>query len=227
MGAVLGWVRGRGVSAASMVVAARAACLLALCAAAVGCAGGKPTVSNAALVAHLPGVNFSGLKPLQRVEPINASLSVPEQWKDLKADHNALFTNQQWKSPSGYTGTGIVYAHLPLPISAKTLIWLAKMEYGKRGGDKGKDLGEWTDNLGRPWFEAENAKYHVRGYAFVNGNDAWIVYFGYKADRPPDPAELSLAARCVDTVVPSTDEDEKKATQGKVAEASGGTPHKG
>ena len=42
----------------------------------------------------------------------------------------------------------------------------------------------------------------MRGYAVTNGGDAWIVYFGYKINRPPDPAELSLAARCVDTVVP-------------------------
>ena len=49
---------------------------------------------------------------------------------------------------------------------------------------------------------SENAKYHVRGYAVVDGFTAWIVYFGYKVNRPINTAELGLAARSVQTVIP-------------------------
>ena len=63
-------------------------------------------------------------------------------------------------------------------------------------------INEWTDELGRNWFEVENNKYHVRGYALAQGFEAWIVYFGYKLNYPPDLGEISLAARAADTFVP-------------------------
>lgn len=179
------------------------ACLLAL--GVVGCQSGAPTVSNRILIAHLPGVDFSGLNPMGSIERVKASCSLPSKWIPLRCQYNPLYTNQQWKSPSGYSGVGIVYAHLPFPLSAKTLLWFAKLEYSKNGED-GKALSQWTDELGRPWFEAENDMYHVRGYAVTNGFSAWIVYFGYKTNRPPSAAELNLAARCVDTVVPQSGE---------------------
>jgi len=182
----------------------RVVCLLAIGSAAVGCQTGGPTVSNSALLAHLPGINFTGLAPMRAIEPLKVSCSVPVGWKPLKFDRHVLYSHQQWKSPSGYTGAGVVYAHLPIPLSANTLLWFAKLEYAKRGVKNSKLVGEWTDALGRPWFEGQNDRFHVRGYAVVNGGDAWIVYFGYKSNRPPDPAELSLAARCVETVVPRT-----------------------
>lgn len=181
------------------------ACLILLLMS-TGCQVGTPTVSNSALLAHLPGVDFSGLKPVQPVDPIKVDCSVPSRWKTLRLDHNALYTHQQWKSQTGYTGAGVAYIHLPIPLSAKAVLWFAKMEYTKKGPTTGKALGEWTDELGRPWFEAENEKYHVRGYAVTNGFSAWIVYYGYKVQRPLEPAELSLAQRCVDTVVPWTGE---------------------
>jgi hypothetical protein len=90
---------------------------------------------------------------------------------------------------------------MPIPLSAQTLIWFAKQEYAKSRKD-GRLTTEWTDSIGRPWFEAENAKYHVRGYAVVKGLDAWIVYYGYKVGHAPDPAEVSLAGRCLETILP-------------------------
>src|SRR6185437_7437827 len=174
--------------------------------AAAGCQVSSPTVSNSALLAHLPGVDFAGLKPMDAVDSVKVDCSIPAKWKTLREDHNSLYTHQQWKSQTGYTGAGVVYVHLPIPLSAKMVLWFAKMEYTKKGSSSGKPLGEWTDDLGRPWFEAENEKYHVRGYAVTDGFSAWIVYYGYKVQRPMEPAELNLAARCVDTVVPQTGE---------------------
>ncbi len=210
----------------SSVVGFRAAGIVLVALWSAGCQSGGPVVSNRTLLAHLPGVNFSGLKSMEAVETVKASVSVPEHWKQLKLDKNALYTHQQWKAVSGYTGTGIIYVHMPMAFSAKTVIWLAKMEYSKRA-TSGKALGEWTDDLGRPWFEAENEKYHVRGYAVTDGLDAWLVYYGYKTTRPPDAAELSLAARSVDTVVPATsDAPSTQSTQPAMAESGKADPQK-
>jgi hypothetical protein len=98
---------------------------------------------------------------------------------------------------------GVAYVHLPIPVPASMIVWLAKQEYGKRG-EEGQLLGEWTDQLGRPWFEAQNAKYHVRGYVITRGFDAWIIYCGYKrTDQPPSSAELGVASRALERVVPT------------------------
>ncbi|HWE03594.1 MAG TPA: hypothetical protein VG326_14410 [Tepidisphaeraceae bacterium] len=181
----------------------RVACLLIAAGGVVGCQTPGPTVSNRALLSHLPGVDFSGLRPMQEVGPVAMSCSLPERWIALRLQTTPLYTHQQWKSPSGHTGMGVLYARLPMALSAKTLLWFAKLEYSKDGPD-GKAVAQWTDALGRPWFEAENEKYHVRGYAVTDGLDAWIVYSGYKTRYSPDPSELSIAARSIDTVIPST-----------------------
>jgi hypothetical protein len=181
----------------------RAVCVLTFSLLAVGCQTASNTVSNRKLIEHQALLDFSGLDSTKPVEPVQITCSAPRGWIVAPTQRSPLYTHQQWKSPSGYTGVGVVYAHIPFPLSAKTLLWFAKGEYSKKG-DGGKALGEWDDALGRPWFEAENNKYHVRGYAVTEGFSAWIVYFGYKTNRPPNPAELSLAARCVETVVTGT-----------------------
>lgn len=94
----------------------------------------------------------------------------------------------------------MVYAHMPIPLPVSTLLWFAKQEYTK-SNNGGKLLGQWTDNFGRSWFEAENNKYHVKGYAVVSGTDAWIVYSGYRMTMEQQPAEISLAERCQDTIL--------------------------
>jgi hypothetical protein len=55
----------------------------------------------------------------------------------------------------------------------------------------------------RPWFEAENSNYHVRGSIVVKGFEAWIIYCGYKTAQPPSAAELGVAARSLETIVPT------------------------
>jgi hypothetical protein len=99
------------------------------------------------------------------------------------------------------------------------LMWLAKREYTKRGSD-GKILSEWKDELGRPWFEAENAKYRVRGYVVVSGCQAWVVYFGNKSKLAPDPAEMSLAARAADSIVPNIGGSKTATKSGEQPSAS-------
>lgn len=170
----------------------------------VGGCQGTQQVSGRRLIEHQAMIDFSGLKPVETVESVQTSIAAPRRWELLPNKSNPLYTHQQWRSPSADTGVGIVCAHLPLPLSAKAVVWLAKQEYAKQGRS-GRILGEWVDPLGRSWFEAENTKYHVRGYVVVHGFTAWIVYFGYRTQYPPDLAEISLAARSADTAVPMVD----------------------
>jgi hypothetical protein len=179
--------------------------LVALLALTVGSTGCQTTArtTNRRLIEHQAMIDFSGLKPAEPLEALKASCSVPRQWEQLPLRRTPLYAHQQWKSPSTHTGVGVVYVHLPLPLSERTLIWFAKREYTKSSTD-GKVIGQWTDEIGREWFEAENNKYHVRGYVMVRGFNAWMVYFGSKTGYPPDVAELSLAARSVETFFPDS-----------------------
>jgi hypothetical protein len=126
-----------------------------------------------------------------------------------------LYSHQQWRSPSASAGVGVAYIHTPIPLSTDMLVWFAKNEYAKRqaSGDKsgattrpadigGRLIGEWTDSLGRHWFEAESTKYHVKGYAMTRGCEAWIVYSGWRVKSKPCEAEIALGARAADSVVP-------------------------
>jgi hypothetical protein len=174
--------------------------------AALGCQNSAPTVSNRTLLAHLPGIDFAGLTPSRTFNSVQVRCSIPSNWVVKETPFNGLYAVAQFKSPTYYSGAGVVHARLPIPVNAKAVLWLAKLEYSKKKGSTGKEMGEWTDELGRPWFEAENDQYHVRGYAITDGFDAWIVFYGYKLSRPMSPSELSLAARCVDTVIPMTGE---------------------
>jgi hypothetical protein len=165
-----------------------------------GCQMAQPLAARR-LIQHQSMIDFSGLKPVQSVPAVRCSLSIPDHWTTLPVQEHALYTHQQWKSPSGITGIGVAYLRLPIPLSAKTIVWFAKQEYAKRGPD-GKILSEWTDKFNRWWFEAENIRYHVRGYVIVNGREAWIAYSGYKRKYSLEPGELSLAARCMETILP-------------------------
>jgi hypothetical protein len=164
------------------------------------------TVSTNRLLAHQELIDPTGLKQTQANEALHVTSSPPDQWHSLALQKTALFTHQQWKSPTGATGSGVLYVHLPLPLSAKMVLWFAKFQYTRDATGDGKLLGQWTDELGRPWFEAEDAKYHVKGYAVVDGFSAWIVYFGYKKNHPANESELDLAAKYVQTVIPMTGE---------------------
>ncbi|MGH7214994.1 MAG: hypothetical protein ACREIT_09555 [Tepidisphaeraceae bacterium] len=163
----------------------------------------KSSVSARRLLQHQAVIDFSGLKPVTVMEDLKVRAAAPEEWTAMPFQHNALFAHQQWKSPSTAIGIGVVHVKMPLPFGARTVIWFAKAEYTKRSkhGD-GRLIGQWTDGAGREWFEAENAKYHVKGYAVTHGFDAWLVYTGARVGRTPSPGETGIAARCADTVLP-------------------------
>lgn len=165
------------------------------------------SVSVPRLIAHQALIDFSGLKPAQTLEALKVAASIPQKWEAMPVQNRALYTHQQWRSPSRSTGVGVAYIRLPLPVSARTIVWFAKTQYShqnkKDGKLRGQLVGEWTDAVGREWFEAESAKYHVKGYAVTSGFDAWIVYSGYRLKDPINPAELATAQRSAETILPT------------------------
>jgi len=161
------------------------------------------TVSTARLIQHQAMIDPTGLKETEIIEQVKVHIAAPQKWEQLAARRHSLYTETQWRSPSKMTGLGVAYVRLPLPIPAKTITWLAQKEYAKKADD-GKILGTWEDALGRPWFEAENSKYHVRGYIVSKGFEAWILYCGYKTEEPPSATELGVAARALETIVPTS-----------------------
>lgn len=174
--------------------------LMGILVAAAGCQGRRP-IKTQRLFEHVALIDFSGLGAQQYVDLVNVSAAPPESWEQAKPDTAAAYTHLQWRSPSKHTAVGVVHIRLPLPLSPKVVLWFAKGEYTKKK-EGGKLLGEWTDELGRHWFEAENNTYHVRGYCLAQGFEAWIIYSGYRSDEPPNPSEISLAIRSSDTFVP-------------------------
>lgn len=181
-----------------------AVCLLAgaICLSSLtGCQVGQ-TVSTTRLIQHQAMIDPTGLKESEVVEPVKVHIAAPQRWEQLEAKKYTLYTEAQWRSPSKMTGVGVAYVRLPLPLPAKSIAWLAQKEYAKKADD-GKILGSWEDSLGRPWFEAANSRYHVRGYIVSKGFEAWIIYCGYKTEQPPSASELGVAARALETIVPT------------------------
>lgn len=166
----------------------------------VGCQTGKP-IQSQRLIEHQALVDFSGLKPAEHIPELNVHGALPAHWTRSPFQKTALYSQTYWRSPSGHTGVGAVDIHLPLPISADMVLWLAEREYTKKAND-GRLIAKWKDELGRSWFEAESKSYHVRGYALAQGFEAWVVFFGYRLDRPPEPGEIGIAARSADTFIP-------------------------
>ena len=167
-----------------------------------GCTFAPPVQTNR-LITQRALIDFTGLKQVQQYANVKVTAAPPVGWDRLALRKHFLYEHEQWRSPSSLTGVGVAYIRTPLPLPADAITWFAKKEYGKKAED-GKILAEWTDATGRAWFEAENKKYHVRGYVATRGNEAWIVYCGYRLEKSPDPSEISLAMRSAETFVPIT-----------------------
>ena len=171
-----------------------------------GCQTG-PQLSARQIAIRQQSMNLSGLQPARIVDDLRVSWAVPDDWESVAHKSTAVYTHQQWRSPSTYTGVGVVHIQLPFPIPVDTVAWLAKRVYLKRQAGAGKLLDEWTDSRNRRWFEAENDKYHVRGYAMTSGTHAWIVYTGWRTVSGPLPGELSVAERSVQSILPARNRD--------------------
>ena len=187
--------------------------LVALAFVGTGCAS-TSKVTNRRLIQHQAMIDFSGLKAPETLQDVRVTCSVPSSWSAMPLKKTGLYAHQQWKSPSTNSGIGVVHVKLPLPLGEKTILWLAKQEYTKKSND-GKEVAQWTDTVGRHWFEAENNQYHVQGYVIARGFNAWLVYFGYKTHSTPDVAELSLAARCAESFIPDFKVNQSPSPKGE------------
>jgi hypothetical protein len=167
------------------------------------CAGCQyQNVSSTQLEIHQSLLNKSGLTPLHVNSLLRITCAPPELWVPLVPQDNVLFSHQQWRSPDHQVGMGVAYARTPVPLSAQMLIWFAKAHYSETQKVPGHLLGQWTDSLGRCWFEGENEKFHVIGYAMTRGRDAWVVYSGYRLGGKALLNEIALAAKGADSVAP-------------------------
>ncbi|HTL27972.1 MAG TPA: hypothetical protein VL282_02075 [Tepidisphaeraceae bacterium] len=179
---------------------------------------GMPNVSPKKLVRYQQMLDLSGLKDIETNEHVRVKVATPKSWEALPVYKAALYTHQQWRSQTHRNGVGVVYIRMPFPFSASTLTWLAEREYSKRADD-GKVVAQWTDSIGRPWFEVENKKFHVRGYVMTTGLDAWIVYAGYRVLEQPEPEEISLSSRSLESIVPIPRGEEISPATSKESEA--------
>jgi hypothetical protein len=190
-----------------------------------GCQTPQPDLGEK-LMAHVALVDSAGLAPAIAMPEINARAALPQGWDMMDADTSPLYYHEQWRSPTHATGVGVAWIHMPLPMSAKALVWFAKGQYSKMSAKQHKAdasmLGEWTDSVGREWFEGENEKYHVKGYIVTNGFDAWAVYSGYRLKCPPNAADINLAYRSMDSIVPLPLEKEQPGGSGQSTASSTG-----
>jgi hypothetical protein len=163
-----------------------------------------PPVSTKQILRQQALLDFTGLLPARAVETLNVRWAVPRDWEALPSKTGLMFTHQQYRSPSGVTGVGVAYVRLPFPIPSNTIAWIAQREYLKKHSDQkeARLIGRWSDAAGREWFEGENNKYHGTGYVMTRGNEAWIVYSGWRVTFPPNPEEISISRRSVQTIVP-------------------------
>jgi len=160
-----------------------------------------PAASKALITEYRASLDETGLALPVAVDPLRVNAALPSGWQALGMQKSALYTHQQWRSPSKRTGVGVTYVRMPLPLSTKTLVWFAMNEAAKKTND-GKIIRQWKDELGREWFEAENNKYHMTGYVMTRGFDAWINYCGYRTQEPMEPLEIQLGNKALDTVMP-------------------------
>ena len=165
-----------------------------------GCQLSSP-LPKAKMVEYRESLDETGLASPITFDSLKVSAALPSGWLPMAMQKSVLYMHQQWRSPSRRTAVGTTYIRMPLPLSAKTLAWFAKNEATKRLTDA-KIIREWTDSLGREWFEAEDARYHMIGYAMTSGFDAWINYSGYRTREPQEPTQIALATKSLDTFLP-------------------------
>jgi len=183
----------------------------------MGLAGGcqYQEISPIQLEIHQSKLNKQGLTPLHIDQELKITCAPPDQWDTLARNRNLLYVHQQWRSPNRHVGMGIAYTHTLVPVSPQSIIWLARQSYAKdesKAAD-GHLSGETTDSLGRCWFEGEDSRYHVMGYAMTRGCDAWIVYSGYRLGTKASAGDIALAAKAAQSVAPLTEGENDKVAQ--------------
>jgi len=167
----------------------------------------QSNVTGSALLEHQMQSDKLGLTAVTNFAAIHASVAPPRNWTLLPTSQSIFYTHQQWRSPNHATGIGVAYIRLPLPTTPEILLFLARTQYNDARKSAGADVTasvdkQWTDALGRLWFEAQDDNYHVRGYAMTRGLEAWIVYSGHRVRGTARDSDIAMADRTADAVVP-------------------------
>ncbi len=173
----------------------------------------QSNVTGSELLNRQQQSNGSGLAPMTRFAAVHASLAPPQDWTQLPATHGLFYVHQQWRSPDGGTGIGVAYIQLPLPVSPQILLFVAKSQYAKsHSAVSGNIDTQWTDALGRLWFEGGDADLRVRGYVMTRGLEAWIVYSRHHLKGSASEHDIAMADRTADAVVPFIDDQSAVAS---------------
>jgi hypothetical protein len=163
----------------------------------------QSNIAGSELFKHQLQANPSGLTAPARFPDIHAVVAPPRDWTQIPASRGLFYVHQQWRSPDRGTGIGVAYVTLPLPISPQLLLFLARSQYAKdHSGSTGHLDTQWTDALGRLWFQGDDDNSHIRGYVLTRGLEAWIVYSGHHIRGPARQADIAMADRTADAVVP-------------------------
>ena len=161
-----------------------APCLVAF-AVTSGCQSTMPPAQ--ALIEVREKVDGEGLTIAREVSPVKASVSVPPGWRTLKLQKTAIYTHQQWRSPTRRTAVGVTYIRMPLPFSAKTLAWLASARWAKaprRGPPPRTDPAPRMVRGGERQVPRHRLLHDPR-------QDAWINYSGWRVKEPREAGESS------------------------------------
>src|SRR5690606_1394791 len=74
----------------------------------VGCQS-TASVGAHRLIEHQAMIDFTGLKPMVEHKSLRVEAAVPENWEALPIYGTAIYTHQQWRSPTRQTGVGVAY----------------------------------------------------------------------------------------------------------------------
>lgn len=162
-------------------------------------------VSTAELTANQEQLTSQEPAPLLTERDLHITCAPPAHYQRLRTNRTLLYTHQQWRALSRNAGFGVVYIHTPVAVSPEVLLWFAKSQYAQKekpDQGRGRLLRQWIDRLNRHWFECENGRYHVRGYAMCQGLDNWIIYSGWRVRTPATPKELQTIQAAVESVAP-------------------------
>ncbi|MEM8873152.1 MAG: hypothetical protein AAGD32_02730 [Planctomycetota bacterium] len=168
----------------------------------VGCQG---SIDAEQLTATAQRVERSDLDDTLLLEEVAARIAPPRDWTQRPTQRRSIATHIQFRSPDQTVRMGVVKLAMPLPLSADTIIWLARTGYKSKNG-KPQLLTRWTDDAGRHWLVGQDDAWQGEAYILTAGFRGWIVYRSWKRDPLPSEAERDKASRAVRTVVPMLDD---------------------
>lgn len=170
----------------------------------VGC---QSAVDVEQLASSARTVERTDLETSLVLDEVAARVAPPEGWTRRPTQRRSIATHVQFRSPDETVRMGVVKLAMPLPLSADTIIWLARTGYKSKNG-KPELLTRWTDDAGRHWLVGQDNAWQGEAYILTAGFRGWIVYRSWRRDPLPSEADRDRASRAVRAVVPALGGDE-------------------